>query len=315
MMNGGLPVQLQAFIPTEPVVEMNDVQTAPVNLFVIHPIDGSVFTLQAAMSRMKSVKVYGLQCVDGSPMTSIEDLAAEYIRRMRAIQPAGPYRIAGYSLGAGIGIEMALQLQKQASASTSGVDCSVPLLILIDTTHASLSPYTGKTKDDPDVKEDVAKLESELICKFVSIMTSMFAESSKTAARIDMEKLAAEIANAKDFESRARLATTALRASGLIDSSAAEKTERAMQATLRRIIMAGLWKPAMNIDASTRVILVRASDSFTHARMLGQDYGLSELCRGKVDVHILKGSHETIVQPASDGSCPLVDVLQGALSV
>jgi aspartate racemase len=44
------------------------------------------------------------------PHTKIQDMAADYIKEMRTVQPHGPYFIAGYSLGGVVAFEMAQQL-------------------------------------------------------------------------------------------------------------------------------------------------------------------------------------------------------------
>ena len=55
---------------------------------------------------------------------SVEELAAAHIRRVRAIQPAGPYRLAGYSFGAIVAMEMARQLTERGDV--------VELLFMLD---------------------------------------------------------------------------------------------------------------------------------------------------------------------------------------
>ena len=74
---------LHHLCPTEAVIDMNNVQaeaTALAPLFVIAPIEGSVFFLNATMSKIKSAKVYGLQCTSDAPLTSIPELASHYIK-------------------------------------------------------------------------------------------------------------------------------------------------------------------------------------------------------------------------------------------
>jgi len=68
------------FLPTEPVVEMNHVDTGACPLFVIHPVEGSVFSLRSLMSKVQSAKVYGIQCTSDTPLTSVPDLASHYIK-------------------------------------------------------------------------------------------------------------------------------------------------------------------------------------------------------------------------------------------
>jgi amino acid adenylation domain-containing protein/FkbM family methyltransferase len=74
--------------------------------------------------------VYGLQHLgqDGRPVrcTSIEKMAAFYVREMRKVQPNGPYFIGGFCIGGMIAFEMAHQLQSQGEV--------VALLVLLDPT-------------------------------------------------------------------------------------------------------------------------------------------------------------------------------------
>jgi amino acid adenylation domain-containing protein len=58
---------------------------------------------------------YGLQSrgLDGQeePLTRIEDIAAEFLREIREVQPAGPYYLAGGCMGGVVAYEMAQQLR------------------------------------------------------------------------------------------------------------------------------------------------------------------------------------------------------------
>ena len=55
---------------------------------------------------------------------SLAEMAAAQLREIRAIQPAGPYRLGGYSLGGLVALELAQQLQRAGDA--------VELLFLVD---------------------------------------------------------------------------------------------------------------------------------------------------------------------------------------
>ena len=65
----------------------------------------------------------GLLRPDDMPDT-IEEMAAGYIERMRAVQPEGPYYLLGWSLGGVVAYEMAVQLQAQGD--------DIELLALLD---------------------------------------------------------------------------------------------------------------------------------------------------------------------------------------
>lgn len=71
---------------------------------------------------------YGLQAVglDGqrAPLRHVEDMAAEYIKEIRAVQARGPYLLGGHCFGAWIAFEMAHQLQQQGA--------EIGLVVVID---------------------------------------------------------------------------------------------------------------------------------------------------------------------------------------
>ncbi|MEN8219495.1 MAG: amino acid adenylation domain-containing protein, partial [Pseudomonadota bacterium] len=80
--------------------------------------------------------VYGLQPLgmDGKqePHNRVEDMAAYYIKEIRAFQPEGPYYLAGMCFGGHVAFEMAQQLQKQG--------CTVALLALLDPSTTPIRP-------------------------------------------------------------------------------------------------------------------------------------------------------------------------------
>jgi len=59
---------------------------------------------------------YGLQAVgldgEADPYTTVEEMASHYIKEIQSVQPEGPYRLAGHSLGGKIAFEMAQRLQQ-----------------------------------------------------------------------------------------------------------------------------------------------------------------------------------------------------------
>jgi thioesterase domain-containing protein len=57
------------------------------------------------------IQARGLQG-EAAPLRSIEEMARDYIGLVKARQPAGPYRLAGHSMGGCIAYEMAQQLSR-----------------------------------------------------------------------------------------------------------------------------------------------------------------------------------------------------------
>ncbi len=88
-------------------------------LFLAHPVGGGVFAYVDLAKRLAPERpVYGLQAVaegDGRPAT-LEDLAAQYLARVREVQAEGPWLLAGWSDGAVIAYEMARQTESPGGA-------------------------------------------------------------------------------------------------------------------------------------------------------------------------------------------------------
>jgi acyl-coenzyme A synthetase/AMP-(fatty) acid ligase/thioesterase domain-containing protein/acyl carrier protein len=84
-------------------------------LFVVHDGTGSLlFARSLAAALGPDQPVYGIRCegLNGEPLPqrSFEELAAAYIKRIRAPYPHGPYVLYGVSMGGVIAVEMARQM-------------------------------------------------------------------------------------------------------------------------------------------------------------------------------------------------------------
>ncbi len=104
-------------------------------LFVVHGAGGNVLNiwdLARAMSPKQAV--FGLQAsgIDGvsPPGATIEQMAQTYLDEVRAVQPQGPYMLAGYSGGGVIAFEMARRLDEAGEA--------IGVLAFIDTFHPQM---------------------------------------------------------------------------------------------------------------------------------------------------------------------------------
>jgi acyl transferase domain-containing protein/thioesterase domain-containing protein/acyl carrier protein len=112
-------------------------------LFLIHDIGGSVFNyMELVKAFPPDQPVYGVESpgLHGStPYHRVEDMAAHYIERMRAVQPAGPYFVVGHSFGGQVAYEIGRQL------TASGL--AVGLIGIMDTFSARIG--TQLKKKDP----------------------------------------------------------------------------------------------------------------------------------------------------------------------
>jgi thioesterase domain-containing protein/acyl carrier protein len=119
----GWQPQLSSLVPIKPE------GSAPA-LFCMHWAGGQVLIYRELAGLLAPDQpVFGLQALglDGrrAPHTRVEDMAAHYIREIRALQPIGPYHLAGASMGGMIAFEMAQQLVEQGER--------VGLVALLDT--------------------------------------------------------------------------------------------------------------------------------------------------------------------------------------
>lgn len=87
-------------------------------LFLVHGAEGNVLLYRELTRHLREdMPVFGLQSQgldgNGTPLTTIEEMAACYVREIKTVQPKGPYHLAGYCLGGIIALEMAQQLAAQ----------------------------------------------------------------------------------------------------------------------------------------------------------------------------------------------------------
>ncbi len=106
-------------------------------LYLIHPVSGTVFGYAPLASELAAAfQVYGLQSpaltrpaeAAAAPRVALAELVGDYTERIRAAQPEGPYRLAGWSMGGIIAYEIARRLERSGAR--------VALLALLDAPFA-----------------------------------------------------------------------------------------------------------------------------------------------------------------------------------
>jgi amino acid adenylation domain-containing protein len=98
--------------------------------FCVHGIGGTVLRFRDLARYLGNEQaLYGLQAkgLDGRQAcaSSVEEMAADYIRDIQQVQPQGPYFLGGYSFGGMVALEMAQQLRTRGE--------EVALVALLDT--------------------------------------------------------------------------------------------------------------------------------------------------------------------------------------
>ncbi len=121
-------------------------------LFVVYEGAGTVAYAQALRPFIDAdVPVYALPDVPASEprLRTVEGMAARLVRMMREVQPAGPYRLAGWSFGGLLAYEAAAQL--------IGQDEEVEFVGMIDTHYYGAGLPAGvETAGEDDEKQDAA---------------------------------------------------------------------------------------------------------------------------------------------------------------
>jgi thioesterase domain-containing protein/acyl carrier protein len=121
--------QENASLPWSPLVPIQPNGSQP-PFFCIPGAGGNVIYLYYLARHLGSDQpFYGLQAwgLDGqsNPCTKVEQMAAQYIEAIQALQPNGPYLLGGHSYGGLVAFEMARQLLHQGQ--------KVALLAILDT--------------------------------------------------------------------------------------------------------------------------------------------------------------------------------------
>ncbi|MDQ8032586.1 MAG: amino acid adenylation domain-containing protein, partial [Bordetella sp.] len=110
-----------AAAPTARATPMNGGQGEGMPLFCVHAGMGTLFDYQPLARALNGERaVYGLPCrmLDDPAHrdVSLVQMAADYCAMVRAVQPAGPYHLAGWSLGGTLAALMAAEFERQGEA-------------------------------------------------------------------------------------------------------------------------------------------------------------------------------------------------------
>ncbi|MEO3825212.1 amino acid adenylation domain-containing protein [Actinomadura sp. B10D3] len=146
-------------------------------VFFVHPAGGLAWSyLQLQRHLGPDQPAYGLQnraFTRDEPAGSVEEMARDYVERIRTVQPAGPYHLAGWSLGGLVAYEMAVRLQAAGER--------VGLLAIIDAYHGQ------------DLESERREILPELL-ESIGIDATMVAEDGNP----DMAQIMAVLAERDD---------------------------------------------------------------------------------------------------------------------
>ncbi|MES1241581.1 MAG: non-ribosomal peptide synthase/polyketide synthase [Acidobacteriota bacterium] len=242
---------LSCLVPIQPAGEKPP-------FFCVHPAGGDVLGY-ALLARLLDRPFYGLQSrgllAGAEPHARVEDMAADYLEEIRGVQPAGPYRLGGWSLGGLIAYEMARQLRARGE--------EVALLAVLD----AAPEYAGEEESELDRLLGVAAYIGSLRGVDLRLTSDGLAEAGPDGAfALLLERLrAVDLLPPGGGEEQIRRVLDVYRA----NSRAA------------RAYAAGPY--------ADRVTLLRTgTDSL-------RDLGWGRITGGPVEVHALPGEHLTLL--------------------
>jgi amino acid adenylation domain-containing protein len=252
-------------------------------LFLVHPVGGNVLCYaELARSLGPEQPVYGLQSLglgEGQqPEQRVEDMAATYLAALRDLQPHGPYRLGGWSIGGVIAYEMAGQLRRAGE--------EVELLALLDT----LAP-TAPAGETAEIDE------AELLAALARDLGGLAGQ--------DLRLTPAELRAIPEEDGDRRLrhvleraqATGALAGVGLEPLRRLWEVFRANALAVRRYDAAPTAGPVLLFAASANPLKARRGDSLGWDRLAGDGLELERL----------DAAHYTLLRP------PAVQALAAAL--
>jgi amino acid adenylation domain-containing protein len=167
--------------------------------FFVHPIGGNVLNFVGFCGHFGPDRpIYGLQArgLDGeeAPHIVIEEMAADYIRSIRSVQPEGPYFIGGFSAGGVVAFEMAHQLK----AAGQKVNMLALLDTLVVTPHLAESPLAMRIQHwAATLKMNLRYASRMRLPEFITRKSSNFRMRSKLLALGIAERLGVKIAPSK----------------------------------------------------------------------------------------------------------------------
>lgn len=167
-------------LPSETIIRIDTNKNAKgTPIFIIHAIEGVIDALVPLAATLKH-PVWGLQCTPDAPHDTINQLAAFYIKKIKTIQPKGPYNIVGYSYGACVGFEMAIQLEKNKEK------CKI---VMLDGAPKYVSWYTTQYKlktsgSDVTSKNDINSSDASYALSFFAFVAAKL-EFTKTYKELE----------------------------------------------------------------------------------------------------------------------------------
>jgi thioesterase domain-containing protein/acyl carrier protein len=251
-------------------------------LFCIHPAGGSHLSFRMLSDVWKgdqSVYAFEARGLDGKsePIRSVEEMAGNYIKEMRRIQPNGPYKLLGYSFGASVALEMALQLKEQGHHAEK--------LVIVDAANPLLTK--DESFEDDYKKAFISQIEKSINVKELGVDSLEKEFENKSRAEI------LDLVNRKIIENE--IVDTPDSVIGFFNVFA---TNSSMPYTPQ--ISAPLDSQIILLKANETVKFIKSMDTEINNNAISDlDYGWQEITSEKVVSYHVDGTHENILDMPS----------------
>lgn len=255
-------------LPKQHLIHMESKTDKGTPIFAVHAIEGMIDPLKG-LAKLLNRPVWGLQCANGTPVDSIEDMAVFYLKQMKTIQKSGPYTLLGYSFGAVIAFEIALQLEKAKETVNLILLDGSPRFVFLHTQEIGkrTAERSGSIVSD-GVKKALAFFIRQLNPKTEFIST--YKQLRETSTDDDTFQKMLELVGPTKFSN--------------------EDIRNAASLFAKKLISSYFYKPGAIYEGN--VILIKAKDNF---HQMENDYGLSQICRQNVRIEELNGDHRSIL--------------------
>jgi thioesterase domain-containing protein/acyl carrier protein len=264
-------------------------------LFLMHSVSGELLYWRPLVEQLEPDRpIYGFQppgLKDPSlvPIPDLAYLAAHYVRQLCAMQPTGPYYLAGYSFGGRLSLEIAQQLYAMGK--------SVPLLVIIDT-----------GQDGPKPQSVTQRLAAA--AAFVRNLPYWLADDLfRTAPRALLRRL---IRKARVIGKRANARISG--APGDVRLNVEDFFDPVLLTDRHYPIIEANYRAWSRYESRPypgRITLLKArTRPLFHSN--NSDLGWGAIARGGVDIHVVPGHHWSIMQEPFIAA--LADKLQTALA-
>ena len=247
-------------------------------LFLVHGVGGGMLWEYANLARHLGTDqpIYAFKACDPDQLAdfdSIEKVAAQYVRELRRFQPEGPYLLGGYCFGGNVAYEMCRMLEEQGQR--------VSLLALMNA-----SP--------PNSSYDQIRWTPLYVCKFLYNLGHLLTGFLQWKFGKQRRFLLWKAYSARRKAARwLRMGITHFpnpEVDELVDLSAVPNEERCLWESHVRMLNLHKTKPY-----GGRIVLYR-----TKGHPLNSSYdrqcGWSELALGGVEVRMLPGLHESLLE-------------------